>query len=141
MRASQDNLACCSIAKSVVLLVVILLGRAAVVCATVVLGPARASRDGLNEATCFIARGNAGLEALVVLTVDLLLLRGEITKSVILLGDGRGLRRLGGRFPGAAAFGPILRIALKLHGIRPAVLGRQRRKVSSPRGFFRGDKP
>jgi hypothetical protein len=92
----------------------------------------------------FVVSGNAfGVELLIVdvVLVELLLLRGEIAKSVILLGDGRGLRRLGGRFPGAAAFGPILRIALKLHGIRPAVLGWRRRKVSSPRGFFRGDKP
>jgi len=109
---------------------------ATVVRATVALGPARASRDGLGEATRFVARGNAGLEALVILAVDLLLLRGEITKSIVLLGDGRGLRRLGGRFPGAAAFSPILRIALELDGLR-----KQRRKVPSPRGFFRGDEP
>jgi hypothetical protein len=54
---------------------------------------------------------------LAVLGVELLLLRVELP-FVTLLCDGRGLRRLGGRFLGAAAFGqaaglgPIVRIAL-----------------------------
>ena len=65
----------CSVARSVELLVVILLGTAAIVRAIVALGPARASRDGLNEATRFVASGNAGLKALVVLAVDLLLIK------------------------------------------------------------------
>ena len=70
--------------------------------------------------------GNAiGVDLLIVdaVLVELLLLRGEIAKSVVLLGDGRGLRCLGGRFPGAATFGPILRIALELNGLHLAVLG------------------
>jgi len=74
----------------------------------------------------FVGSGNAvGVELLVVEVVltELLLLQGKIAKSVVLLGDGRGLCRLGGHFPGAAAFGPILRIALKLDGLLPASLG------------------
>jgi hypothetical protein len=73
-RASQDGLAHRIIASGVELLVVVFLGAATVgpiVRAAVALGPARASRDGL--ALCFVASGNAVLEALVVLTVDLLL--------------------------------------------------------------------
>jgi hypothetical protein len=66
----------------------VLLGTAAVVRATVTLGPTRASRDGLDEATRFVASGNAGLEALVVLAVDFLLVRVEVVHSVVLLGDG-----------------------------------------------------
>jgi len=107
-----------------------LLGTADVVRAIVSLGPARASQDGLDEG--FVARGNAvGVDLLVVdvVLVELFLLRGEIVIFVVLLGDGRGLCRLGGRFPGAAAFDPLLRIALELKGLRPAALGGRLRSV------------
>jgi len=50
-RAGRDGLARRSVAKSVDLLAVVLLGTAAVVRAIIALGPARASRDGLDEAT------------------------------------------------------------------------------------------
>jgi len=93
-----------------------------IVRAAIAPGPARASRDGL--ARCCVASGNAvGIELLVidVVFVELLLLRGEIAKSVVLLGDGGSLCCLG--FLGAAAFGRILRIALELDGLLLAVLG------------------
>ena len=60
----------------------------------------------------------------------------EDDDDVVLLGDGGGLRHLGGRFLGAAAFGQvaglgrIVRIALgvtlgvlEFDGLRPAALG------------------
>jgi len=105
-----------------------------------------------------IVRDGATLKSIVIVVVlvELLLLRVEIATSVVLLGDGGGLRRFGGRFLGAAAFGQaaglgrIVRIALGValgvlesDGLRPAAFARsmRRRKVSSPRGFFRGDGP
>jgi len=122
-RASRDGLARCSVARSIQLLVVVVLGLAAVVRATIARCPARASQDGLDEATRFVASGNAGLEALVVLAVDLLLVRVKVVSSVVLLGDGGSLGRLGEAFLGAAAVGPIIQIAVELDGLRPAALG------------------
>jgi hypothetical protein len=106
---------------------------APIVLAAVALGPARAIRDG--RVRRFVARSverllvtflgalvddGATLESIIVVVVlvKLLLLRVEIARSRVLLGDGGGLRRPGGHLLGAAAFGqaaglgPIVRIAL-----------------------------
>jgi len=142
--ASRDGLKRRFVASGIKLLVVVILeivarpgerilGTAAVgpiIRAAVAPGPARASRDGLPH-RC-VASGNAvGVELLVVdvVFVELLLLRGEIAKSIVLLGDGGSRCRLG--FLGEAAFGRILRIALELDGLRPAVLGGRLRPVEA----------
>jgi hypothetical protein len=85
---------------------------------------------------CFVARNTAVLETvLAVLGVGLLLIHVKLL-LVALLCDGGGLRCLGERFLGAAAFGqaaglgPIVRIALGValgvlesDGLLPASLG------------------
>ncbi len=103
----------------------------------------------------FVASCKAILEAIIVLdvlVVELLLILVKIDNSFDLLCDGESLGGcLGERLLGAAAFSPIIRIALGLPwgssslmaSFRPCsaiafARSRRRRKVSLPRGFFRG---
>jgi hypothetical protein len=137
-RASRDGRKRRFVARSIARLIVVFLGVTAV-------GP--------------IVCDGATLESIVVVVVvvELLLLRVKIASSGVLLGDGGGLRR------------PLLRAAPSdkppvsvrssgspwglpwgssspMGSVRPRsavafARSRRRRKVSSPRSFFRGDGP
>jgi hypothetical protein len=156
--ASREGPAPRFVASRVELLVVVV---GPIVLAAVALGPARAIWDGRTRR--FLARSieqaflgatavgplvydGATLESIVVVVVlvELLLLRVEIARSRVLLGDGGGLRHPGGHLLGAAAFGhaaglgPIVRIALGValgvlesDGLRPAALGGRLRPVKT----------
>jgi len=140
-RTSRDGCARCFVASSVELLIVIFLGATAI-------GP--------------IVRDGATLKSIVVVVVlvELLLLRVEIANSVVLLGDGGGFVVLGGAFLGRppsdkwpasvrsfrSPWGSPWGSSSPMGSVRPhsaAAFARsmRRRKVSSPRGFFRGDGP
>jgi hypothetical protein len=172
--ASREGHAPRFVASCVELLVVVV---GPIVLDAVALGPARAIWDGRTRH--FVARSveraflgatavgplvydGATLESIVVVIVlvELLLLRVEIARFRVLLGDGGGFVILGGAFSGRPPFDkPTVSVrssgspwgspwgssspmgSVRPRSAVPFARSRQRRKVSSPRNFFQGDGP
>jgi hypothetical protein len=163
--ASREGPAPRFVASCIEILVVVV---GPIVLAAVALGPARAIWDGRRRRfvarsveRAFLGATAVGpLESIVVVLVlvELLLLRVKIARSCVLLGDGGGLRRPGGTLSGrppsdkppvsvrltGSPWGSPWGSLSPMGSVRPRsavafAQSRQRRKVSSPRNFFRGD--